>query len=79
MIYSTLSQNIGVFDTNINVMFKKNLSEAFNGRYVKARCKATGSMPEDITIMVINKMHSQRDTCTRWTRNYGPIIVHKLH
>ena len=67
------------FDTNIKCDVDNNLSEAFNGRCVEARCKAIVSMLEDIRIMVMSRMHGQRDACAKWTRNYGPRIVHKLH
>ncbi|XP_056174657.1 uncharacterized protein LOC115667281 isoform X2 [Syzygium oleosum] len=68
------------FDTNIKCdVIDNNLSKAFNGRCVEARCKAILSMLENIRIMVMNRMHTQRDGCARWTRNYGPRIAHKLH
>lgn len=49
------------FDTNIKCDVNNNLSEALNGRCVEVRCKAIVSMLKDIIIMVINRMHSQRD------------------
>lgn len=68
------------FDTNIKCdVVDNNLSEAFNGRCMEARCKAILSMLADIRIMFMNRMHTQRDVCAMWTRNYGPRIVHKLH
>lgn len=83
MIYSILSQKHqckAFFDTNIKCnVVDDNLREAFNGRRVEARCKAIVSILEDITIMVMNRMHNQRDAYAMWTKNYGLKIMHKLY
>ncbi|XP_056158414.1 uncharacterized protein LOC130134769 [Syzygium oleosum] len=55
-----------------------NLSEAFNGRILEARCKPIISMLDDIRVMVITRLHMQRDEATKWSRECGPRIVKKL-
>ncbi|XP_056163999.1 uncharacterized protein LOC130137218 [Syzygium oleosum] len=45
-----------------------NLSEAFNGRILEARCKPIISMLEDIRAIVMTKLQKQRDEVVKWTR-----------
>ncbi|XP_056175213.1 uncharacterized protein LOC115669081 [Syzygium oleosum] len=55
-----------------------NLCETFNGRIVDARCKSIYSMLKEMGIMIMTRMHTQRDACARWRRLCGPRIVKKL-
>ncbi|KAL3746914.1 hypothetical protein ACJRO7_015795 [Eucalyptus globulus] len=55
-----------------------NLCEAFNGRILHARCKSIYSMLEEIRIMIMTRMHTQRDACAKWKRNCSPRILRKL-
>ncbi|XP_039169827.1 uncharacterized protein LOC120294026 [Eucalyptus grandis] len=55
-----------------------NLCEAFNGRIIDARCKCIYSMLEEMRIMIMTMMHTQRDACARWRMDCGPRIIKKL-
>ncbi|WOL05719.1 hypothetical protein Cni_G14448 [Canna indica] len=54
------------------------LCEAFNGRILEARCKTIYSMLEDIRKLVIERIHTQRFSCEKWKKGFGPRIVKKL-
>ncbi|XP_048136036.1 uncharacterized protein LOC115748494 [Rhodamnia argentea] len=54
------------------------LCEAFKGRIIEAKCKSIYSMLEDMKIMTMTRMHTQRDACARWRRDCGPRIIKKL-
>ena len=57
---------------------ENNLCEAFNGRIVDARAKSIISMLEDIRLMVMERIYTQRDKVQKWTSEYGPRIMSKL-
>ncbi|XP_056168402.1 uncharacterized protein LOC130138412 [Syzygium oleosum] len=55
-----------------------NLSEAFNGRILEARCKPIISMLEDIQVIVMTRLQKQRDEAAKWTGQCGPRIAKRL-
>ncbi|XP_056159292.1 uncharacterized protein LOC130135068 [Syzygium oleosum] len=55
-----------------------NLSEAFNGRILEARCKPIISMLEDIRVIVMTRLQKQRDEAAKWTGQCGPRIAKRL-
>ncbi|XP_056159542.1 uncharacterized protein LOC130135140 [Syzygium oleosum] len=55
-----------------------NLSEAFNGRILEARCKPIISMLEDIRVIVMTRLQKQRYKTAKWTGQCGPRIAKRL-
>lgn len=67
------------FTTDVKYdIIDNNLCEAFNGRIIHARCKSIYSMLEELRIIIMTMMHTQRDACARWRKDCGPRIVRKL-
>jgi len=55
-----------------------NICEAFNERIIDARCKPIISMLEDIQVLVMTRLHRQRDEVAKWTSQCGPRIAKKF-
>lgn len=65
------------FDCKCDIV-DNNMTEAFNGWVLEARCKSIISMLEQIRVMVMNRIRVMREFAQTWISNISPIAMAKL-
>ena len=59
-------------------IINNNFSEGCNVRIIEIRCKPIIIMLEDIRVMVMTKLHRQRDDAAKWAKECTPRIAKRL-